>query len=115
MQQNLRKMYTLSSNLINVKRNCEYFKDLIRVQGDEGNVEFVKRMKDFEHEFKTKRINLGKIASKAHAIGLLKMFEDREFEFVKLWRQHFVDSMSPRYLPQYWSVDSTFFDCVYDR
>lgn len=26
-------------------------------------------------------------------------------QFERLWRQHFVDTMSPQYLPELWSVD----------
>lgn len=28
------------------------------------------------------------------------------FSFVKRWRQHFVDTMQPKYLPEYWSINS---------
>ena len=31
--------------------------------------------------------------------------EDKIEEFVKLWRNHFVDTMTPRYMPNGWSVD----------
>lgn len=27
------------------------------------------------------------------------------FEFNRLWKQHFLDIMNPRYLPDYWSAD----------
>ena len=28
------------------------------------------------------------------------------FEFTKRWRKHFVDTMSPRHMPEHWSIDS---------
>lgn len=31
--------------------------------------------------------------------------EDKLFDFIKMWRQHFLDIMSPKYLPKHWSVD----------
>ena len=27
------------------------------------------------------------------------------FDFIRMWRQHFLDSMQPKYLPELWSVD----------
>lgn len=30
---------------------------------------------------------------------------DKIFEFVKLWRQHFIDMMNPQYMPEGWSID----------
>lgn len=34
-------------------------------------------------------------------------------EFVRLWRRHFVESMSPRFLPEGWSVDYPVFPAHY--
>lgn len=31
--------------------------------------------------------------------------EEKLLEFVKMWRQHFVDSMNPKFLPKLWVVD----------
>lgn len=31
--------------------------------------------------------------------------EEQLFEFVKMWRQHFVDTMEPKFLPELWVVD----------
>jgi hypothetical protein len=31
--------------------------------------------------------------------------ENKLFEFVKMWRKHFIDYMHPKFLPKYWSVD----------
>ena len=31
--------------------------------------------------------------------------EDKLFEFVKQWRQHFLDHANPKFLPEHWSVD----------
>jgi hypothetical protein len=32
--------------------------------------------------------------------------EDRLFDFIKMWRQHFIDYANPQYLPLHWSVDT---------
>lgn len=32
--------------------------------------------------------------------------ENKEQEFVQRWRQHFVDTMKPKFLPNHWSVDA---------
>ncbi len=31
--------------------------------------------------------------------------ENKIFEFVKLWRQHFIDNAQPKFLPDFWSLD----------
>ncbi|XP_065674256.1 exonuclease 3'-5' domain-containing protein 2 [Hydra vulgaris] len=31
--------------------------------------------------------------------------EDRLFNFIRMWRQHFLDVMQPKYMPELWSVD----------
>lgn len=31
--------------------------------------------------------------------------EEKLFEFVKMWRQHFIDTMKPQYMPKLWVVD----------
>jgi hypothetical protein len=31
--------------------------------------------------------------------------ENRLFEFVKMWRQHFLDNCNPQFLPNHWSVE----------
>ena len=31
--------------------------------------------------------------------------EGKLLEFEKMWREHFIDSMRPQYLPSLWSVD----------
>ena len=31
--------------------------------------------------------------------------EDRLFDFIKSWREHFIAHMNPQYLPEHWSVD----------
>lgn len=31
--------------------------------------------------------------------------EDKIFDFVKTWRKHFIETMSPKYLPMYWNIE----------
>jgi hypothetical protein len=31
--------------------------------------------------------------------------EEKIMEFVKLWRNHFIDTMQPKYMPNGWSID----------
>ena len=34
------------------------------------------------------------------------LLENDEIEnFMRMWRQHFLDSMNPKYMPKFWSVD----------
>lgn len=33
------------------------------------------------------------------------MLENNLFDFIKKWRQHFVDNTNPKFLPNYWSVE----------
>lgn len=35
----------------------------------------------------------------------MKDDEEKLFEFVKMWRKHFVDTMNPQYLPKLWVID----------
>lgn len=37
--------------------------------------------------------------------GVIERMEGGLIAFEKLWRQHFLDSMRPRYMPAFWSVD----------
>jgi len=34
--------------------------------------------------------------------------DEKLIEFIKLWRQHFIDTMNPKYMPEGWSVDFRF-------
>lgn len=42
-----------------------------------------------------------------HGYHVVKMLdtEDKIMDFVKLWRNHFIDTMQPAYMPHGWSVD----------
>eukprot|EP01084_Bolivina_argentea_P262846 444668_1 len=37
-----------------------------------------------------------------HCKDLVAMFNDRQLEFIEMWRKHFVDNMKPRFLPNDW-------------
>lgn len=37
-------------------------------------------------------------------IDILKENNDF-FDFIKMWRKHFIDSMMPKYMPKYWSIN----------
>lgn len=45
-------------------------------------------------------------AAWADEIMKIILSKNELFIFAKKWRQHFVDTMNPKYLPKYWSIDS---------
>lgn len=45
-------------------------------------------------------------AAWADEIMKIILENDQLYSFVKRWRKHFVDTMKPKFLPEYWSVDS---------
>lgn len=45
-------------------------------------------------------------AAWADEIMKIILSEDRLYAFVQKWRQHFVDTMNPQFLPDHWSVSS---------
>ena len=90
---------------------CQNFENLIKISDDDnGNEGFVNRMKIFYNEYIQNGLNIGKFASENHAKGMIDAFENNIMEFIKLWRYRFVETMKPKYLPNYWNVENTFFE-----
>ena len=42
-----------------------------------------------------------------HGYHVVSKLDDHEkiVEFVRMWRQHFVDTMKPQFMPLGWSID----------
>lgn len=115
---NVAKHFELKYEIIEMRDNGDnydendllYFRNLIKFANDERNEEFINKMKVFYDEYTTKRVNVGKAASETHSKSIIAAFENNIIEFIKLWRKQFVNKMHPKFLPDYWSIDNTFFD-----
>lgn len=77
----------MNFNLVQLYKLKEYFYEI-----KHNNVEEFKRLyrNEYDHGY--------------HVVKLLDTDEKME-EFIKLWRQHFLDIMNPKYMPTGWSVD----------
>lgn len=40
-----------------------------------------------------------------HSKVIVNAFSDRLMDFIVMWRQHFVDSMNPQFMPEYWDIN----------
>jgi len=69
-------------------------------------LKLLKLVKDNHHEetFKFKKINKEYFDHGYHVMQKLDTDEKID-EFIKMWRQHFIDTMHPQFMPNGWSVD----------
>ena len=74
------------------------------VQEHYGNREITEDMLQLAATMSIKKLNCD---YKSHGEEVVKKVfaEGKLLEFEKAWRQHFLDTMNPRYLPPFWSVD----------
>ena len=99
--------YTILDNNNNIGKDKELYSDIIKVS--KGNVILAQKMDQLIKTLKDHRSNTkGKQRWINHAKEMVNAFKKNEFEFIKLWRQHFIDTMKPEYMPPYFNINTTF-------
>jgi len=83
----------LSGELIDEFGNCLVPKDKMEILQKIANIELLPDDSD------------GTGAPWADKLVEKILKENTLFEFVKNWRQHFIDHTNPQFLPEYWSVE----------
>ncbi len=81
---------------------------LSTIAGHIGHTPTIEEIEDLA----CKRIETKKDKYHSHSEIVVSQITDHN-KFVKMWRQHFLDSMTPQYMPKYWDVNRPIYE--YDK
>jgi len=46
---------------------------------------------------------------KSHSSIVIEKYKEDYMKFIVMWRQHFIDTMKPKFMPEYWNINYTDF------
>jgi hypothetical protein len=116
LKDELSEKYNAPVGLTDEQKNMIKCSKYSKILLEKSNIIGEKRIKsitNFIQQFIKKDINNNVILEiskmntkfKKHGEIVVDNIKDNIEDFIKLWRQHFIDSMKPKYMPKGWNVN----------